>query len=444
MKNELIKGAFILSLGAFLSKLLGAVYRIPLTNLLGSYGIGLYQMVFPLYTLLLDFSGAGAPNAISRVISSYSGENKDLYAYNILQTSKRIFSVLGICFSLIMLCFSYLFSYAQGNVDSTLAYIFLSPSVLLVCIMSSYRGYFQGLMKMSPTALSQVVEQVVKLSFGLLFAYIFRENIVLAVAGATFAITISEFISLLFLVVTFNKNKIKNGLVLFFEKNNFRFFGREIIKNVIPITLIGVVIPFSQVADSFIIVNILKSYTEKATSLYGILTGVVNTVINLPVSVCYSIATVVIPLLSKEKGNRGKKKKSRSALFLTSVIGLLFAVTVFIFPETIINILFRRLSVDEKNVAINLLKITSINVLFISFMQTSNAVLIGNGKLYYPLFSMGVGVIIKIILNVILINNQKINIYGGAIALITCFFICDLINLILILSIKDNYANQTD
>ena len=156
-KDGIVKGAFLLGVGTFVSKLLGALYRIPLTNIIGGYGLGLYQMVFPVYAVLLDFSGASVPGALSKMISALDSEEKESKAYNYLQTSIRVFALLGIVFSILLAVFAKQISKLQGNQSAYLGYLFLSPAVFLVCFLSCFRGYFQGLMNMKPTAISQII-----------------------------------------------------------------------------------------------------------------------------------------------------------------------------------------------------------------------------------------------------------------------------------------------
>ena len=127
--DGIVKGAFFLGLGTFVSKLLGAIYRIPLTNLIGSFGLWLYQMVFPVYALLLDFSGAATPSALSKLISSSLKEERNKNAYAYLQTAIRLFCLVGLAFSLLMVVLCRPLSKLQGNQNAYLGYLFLSPSI---------------------------------------------------------------------------------------------------------------------------------------------------------------------------------------------------------------------------------------------------------------------------------------------------------------------------
>ena len=165
--KKIIGGAVALGIGAFATKLLGAIYRVPLTNLIGGFGLGLYQLVFPVYSVLLDFSGAGVPSALSKIISSVNEEQRKQRATEYLKTSLKIFSLFGLICSLLMLVFSFPLARLQGNESASVSYMTLAPAVILVSLISCYRGYFQGFMDMKPTAISQIIEQAVKLLFGL-------------------------------------------------------------------------------------------------------------------------------------------------------------------------------------------------------------------------------------------------------------------------------------
>ena len=157
-------------------------------------------------------------------------------------------------------------------------------------------------MNMTFTALSQIAEQVIKLATGLFAASIFMPDVKKAVAGATLAITVSEFFALCLLLVCYaihKKKKRLNGLGL--NKSTFIVSLKQILFYAVPITLTGVMLPLSKVIDSFLMVNLMSGYSENPTALYGIFSGVAATVIGLPVAVCYGISTVAIPALSSSK-----------------------------------------------------------------------------------------------------------------------------------------------
>ena len=439
-KKKIVKSALILGIGAFASKFLGAVYRIPLTRVLTPVGLGLYQLVFPVYTLLLDFSGAGIPSALSKLISS---DDEKTRSVKILTVSLKCLLVLGIVGFLIMAIFGNLISRGQGNTDATLSYLFLSPSVLLVSLISCFRGYFQGYMNMQPTAISQIIEQAVKLFIGLLFAYLFLPNLKLSVAGATLGITVSETVALGYLFLTFKKSRKSLPLFVKTEKSEFKKIAKKILVTTVPITLIGIILPFSHVIDSFLTVNIISAYRTDATELYGILFGIVLTVIHLPVSVCYGISSVAIPAVSGAKTKEQSDSNAVKTLVLTFIVSAVATIGIYLTSKFIIGVLFKSLTVGENNLAVSLLKLSSPIIFFLSILQTTNGILIGKGKPYYAILSMLFGLIIKTVVGVWLMKNPTFNIYGSAIALIACYFSSCLINLLLLTTVKVKDESKT-
>lgn len=441
--KKLINGVVALGVGAFISKLLGAIYRVPLTNIIGGLGLGLYQMIFPMYVVLLDFSGAGVPSALSKIISSYSGEDKFYNAENYFKSSIKLFAVVGLIGWVLMVLLAYPLSNLQGNSQSFIGYLAISPAVFLVSLISCYRGYFQGLMNMNPTAFSQILEQGVKLLFGLALAYSLKGSTPLAVAGATLAITISEAVALLYLYIKRKRLKERVLVAYVFEREHNRERIKNIIKTTLPITLIGIMIPLSQLVDSFLVVNVLNEYRNDATTLYGLMSGVVATVIGLPVSICYGISMVAIPMVSSSKTLKEKNKNALRTIGLTFIVALPCAIVCYAFAPFIINLLFKRLPIEEKIISVSLLKTLSPCVVLLSVLQTTNAVLIGKGKLYKPVASLGVGITIKIITSFILLKIPSINIYGGAIGIIACYFFATLINLIMITNFRVKHERKT-
>lgn len=435
MKNEnkkLFKGAFMLGAASFLVKALGAMYRVPLTALIGSKGIGLYQMVFPVYVVLLEFSGAGLPNALSKIISSENRNGcNNASADEYLKTSLKIFAAIGFVLSVFMAVFSKRIATLQGDADAAAAYVALSPSVFFVCLISCFRGYFQGLSNMFPTAASQVAEQVVKLILGLTFSYVFMPDIKRAAAGATLAVTISEAVAFLGVYHAYRKSAKKMKTTSLKCGRSFKTLAATVIKNVVPVSVAGVILPLSQVADSFIIINILSANFKNATSVYGLLSGVAMTVINLPVSVCYGIAVTAIPAVAAKENPHDIRKSFIACLGVTVFISSLAAIACYFLAPTVINVLFSRLSPDEKVVAVKLIKMLSAVVVLSSILQTTNAALIGMNKLISPTVGLFFGVFVKTVAEIILVKIPEVNVYGGAIALIACYFVADLVNLII-------------
>jgi stage V sporulation protein B len=440
-KSLLLRGALSLATGTLIVKILGIFYRIPLTIVLGSKGLGVYQMIFPVYALLLDFSGAGMPSAISKAISCAQDDTMRV-AKGYLKSSLKILSIVGAIGMVLMATLSYPLALLQGNKSAFLGYLFLSPAVLIVAIMSCYRGYFQGLMQMNPTSVSQVIEQTVKLFFSLFLAYLFMPNISFAVAGATFGVTISEGVSLIYLYMVYRKQD-KKLLVKVNESPTDKKMIKTLIRIAIPVTVVGLMIPLSHFIDSFLVVNILKGYRTDATSLYGISSGAVHTVIGLPVGLCYAFAVISLPSVSRTPEIEKRKYKINESILVTGVVALLGTVICYLFAKPIINVLFNSFSFGEKKIAVSLLRLTSPCILLLSVLQTTNSALVAIDKPFLPVVSLGIGVLIKTVLSIILIKIPLINIYGTAFALIACYFFAVMINFIMLLSQGTKNAGKT-
>jgi stage V sporulation protein B len=297
---------------------------------------------------------------------------------------------------------------------------------------------------MKPTAISQIIEQVVKVALGLLLATAFINNTPLAVGGATLAITVSEICGVIYLAILWKKREKKycfqNGkeVTKIVEKE---LSIRTILKAVIPITLIGITMPFSQVIDSFLIVNLLKN-TNNATGIYGIYSGVSLTIINLPISICHGLAVATVPSVSSAKDTFDRRDKEKYLIKITLVISLIASAFVLFLSKPLVNILFSSLSSEDKNLAIKLIKTLSVVIVLLSLLQTQNSIFIAKGKYFVPLITMFISVVIKSILEYFLIKNQYLNIFGGAISLITCYFIANLLNFILIKDFGANNASK--
>ena len=193
-KGAFLKGAVWIAAGGLIAKIIGALYRIPLTNYIGGYGLGLYQMVYPVYCLLLTVSATGIPSSIAKLVAERVEKGKS--PQGVFRSSLRLFVLVGLAGTAVMVLAAPLLSRAQGSEEVRAGYYTLAPAVVLVSALSVFRGYFQGTNRMFPTALSEIVEQVVKVGFGLFFAYLYRDNLRVAVTLLLLAVTISEAVAL--------------------------------------------------------------------------------------------------------------------------------------------------------------------------------------------------------------------------------------------------------
>ena len=374
-KQSFLAGAIIISVGGFVSKLLGAVYRIPLTNILGGEGMGIYQMVYPLYCILLTVSASGIPTGISRLISSGRGAGAERQAF-------RLYGAVGGIGMLIMFVLSAPLAALQTEPAIKLCCQLLCPSVFFVSLLSVVRGYFQGKGNMLPTATTEIMEQVIKVAFGVAFSYLFRGNLPLAVASTLLAVTISEIISTGVALLWYFKKRSKPPL--------YRVQSvpvKSILRFTVPLTLTAIALPVSQLFESIIAVRLLRAGAENATALYGVFSGCAITIINLPVSITYGLAASSVPQISPlaESGDMaGAKKKAFKSLAITLAVSLPAAVGLYFLAPLATRLIFGSLQGEEKELLISLIKILAVSSVTQSLVQTSSACLTAMG---YPVRS---------------------------------------------------------
>ena len=416
-----IKGAVWIAVGGFTAKLIGALYRIPLTNLIGGHGLGLYQMVYPVYCLLLTVSATGIPSSIAKLTAERIGKGEEDRA--VLKTSMRLFLVIGLCGAALMAIVAPYLAKAQGAEEVLGGYYALAPSVLLVSAISVFRGWFQGKNRMFPTALSEVVEQLVKVGIGLFFAYLFQASMRRAVVFLLLAVSLSELVALLVMIVIYkrtpapDKNKKQGGMVEV----------KSILKLSIPVTFSSILLPLSALLDSVLAPRLLGAYATDSVALYGLFAGGAVTVVNLPVSICYGIAAASVPAVARAAARQEKGDSPRKRIFFSLLITILVAlpssVGLYLFAEPAAKIIFRSLSEEELFILSKLIKIFSVSALSLSLVQTLSACLTAQGKPQYGALAMLIGVVVKTLLYGVWLKNPDTSVYGLAQATNICYLV---------------------
>ena len=427
-RQSFIKGAILISLGGFISKLLGAIYRIPLTNFLGGEGMGIYQMVYPLYCILLTVSASGIPTGIARLISAgKAGAERQAF---------RLYGMIGIIGTVLMYFLSAPLAALQTEPAIKMCCIMLCPSVFFVSVLSVVRGYFQGRGNMLPTAVTEVTEQVVKVALGCVLAYIFRSNLPLAVASTLLSVTVSEVVATALAIIWYLKRRSRLPL--------FKVAAppvSSIVKYTIPLTLTAIALPVSQLLESIVAVRFLREFSGEATALYGIFSGCAVTIINLPVSVTYGLAAASVPQISPlaENGDmEGAKNKAYKSLLITFAISAPAAVALYIFAPLAINLIFSSLNEGNKALLLQLVRIMSVNAVTLSLVQTSSACLTSLGRPIKSTVTQWVTAILRVILTAVLIKFTSLSIVGAAISANCSYLVATLINFWYIIREKPN------
>ncbi|MBQ3220825.1 MAG: polysaccharide biosynthesis protein [Clostridia bacterium] len=423
-KGSFLKGAAIIAAGGFIAKAIGALYRIPLIDLIGGHGVGLYQLVYPVYCILLTVSATGIPSSIAKLTAERAERGESTAP--LFRTAMKLFLCIGGAGSLLMIAFAPLLARLQGAREVTAGYCTLAPAVFLVSAISVYRGWFQGKNQMLPTALSEILEQLVKVGFGLLFAYLFRADIAKAVVFLLLAVSISELFALALMAGLYRREKRTDT-----GKDGDRVAVKTILRMSVPVTFSSMLIPLSGFLDSVLAVRLLSGYSADAVGLYGLFAGGAVTVINLPVSVCYGIAAASVPAVAAAvaKG-AGVRKRIFFALGITALVAAPSAAGLYFFAEPLAKIVFRSLSGEELATLVRLVQAFSLSAFTLSCTQTLSACLTAQGKPQHAALSMSIGIIVKTATYCVLLRNPKISVFGLAYATNLCYLVAFFLDMI--------------
>ena len=411
MKNTLFQGSLILMGAGFLGKLLGAFYRIPLSNILGPEGIGIYQMVFSVFSLALIISCGGVSTTVShkvaKIRASGSGSEKQVFLKGLLYSF-----FVSLFFATVFVLLGEKISLLQGSAEGASAYIIAGVALIFSSILSSFRGLYQGHQNMLPTAVSQIIEQIFKLIFGLIFSFIFvKQSLALGVMGAFLGITLAEIISFVYLMLKTRKFK-------FSREGNTK---EEFFKTNFVITSTALVLPLVIVFDSFVVVNILSGFlpAPEATALFGLQSGIVSSIINFPVVASVAVSLALLPMLSYhlESSNKTLAKDAIQKMCLVCFAILIPCVLILaFFAKDILLFLYPSLSAEYLNVASILLQISSPQIVFIAVTQIMTSVLQSLNKPHLVTFTLLFAGITKAILVFALVSKESIGIFGMAIS----------------------------
>lgn len=412
MGKSVIKGTLILTIFSFFGKGLGAIFRIGLTSILGSYGMGVYQLVFPLLVFFICLSSEGFSVALTVKIA----EDKLREKHRSYLRFGSFWSMLlaGLSAMIIFLCCNIISKMQGGKVDLKIYYI-IALAIVIISILSLKKSEIRGLEEFKAFSISEIIEDILKVVFGLLFGYLFLPyGIQSAVFGVFLGIILSAVVSYIFLLATTPKHKSLNKTNLPLtqeEKINF-------IKFSFVSLLSTIVFPAVQFVESAIIIDLLEKAGEDqiiATSFYGISRGVVSSIINLPFFVFASFEILLLPNLARSKTGGVYYKKTKASLMLAVFVSVPFVLLYVLFSNEIILIMFgSTFSQAETIISSNLLKIGSVGILFSAISTILSVIHSSNNKVFPLLISAIVAGVVKIIALVVLV--PKLSIYGAEVS----------------------------
>jgi len=435
--SSFVRQASILAGASLFVRLLGFAYRIPLTNFIGDEGNAYYTVAYSVYTFAMAVSSGAFIAAVSKLTSERIALGQFRNAHELFKTAMRLAMGLGFVAALIMFFGARIIAEQLNLPEAFYAIRALAPAVFLVSMLAVLRGYFQGMKTTIPTATSQMVEQVFKVAFSVLLAFIFLDaaSVERSAAGASAGTVVSVLSALG--VVGFLYSVIAKDLKRRADADTKRrtFESRKyqisvLFRTALPIIVGLAIAAVGNMIDTSMAMSRITAYgaftEDEATILVGQFTGKFILLTTLPVSLSLALSSAVIPEISSSavtKDYDGVRHKTNMAMRLSMVISIPAVVGLSVLSDPIVALLFPRHPGGGE-----LLRYGAISIIFLALVQILTGVMQGIGQVVIPVIGMIFGVVVKIPINYVLMSIPSINILGAVISTIVCFAVATGLN----------------
>jgi stage V sporulation protein B len=423
-KQSFIKGTMILLAAGMINRVLGFVPRITLPRVIGPEGVGLYQMGYPFLIVILTFITGGIPIAVAKLVAEAEAEGNETRVRKIFRTALALSVLLGVIFTtLSYVCAEWITSHLLTDPRVFYTFLCMTPIILIVSVSAAFRGYFQGRQNMIPTALSQVVETLVRSVMALVFAFwMLPYGIEYAAAGAMVGVLVGEVCAMLVLFFQYRSERkhlpTRPTVTIGTSKTRGRFRGlRQLLRLAVPVTGSKLVGSTSYLLESILTVQSLAAagiVTALATAQYGALQGMVIPVLLLPSALTYSLSVSLVPSLSEAKARNDMKTihmRLQQSLKLALVTGAPFAVIMYVLAEPLCLYMYGQPQVGT------MLKIMAPAALFIYFQAPLQAALQALERPGSALINTFIGSSAKLTLIWLLASRPEFGILGAVIAI---------------------------
>lgn len=436
MANKFISGTLILTLSGFVVKAIGSINWIILSRILGGEGIGIYQMAFPIYLLALDVSSAGLPIAISIITAEKAAKEDYAGAQRIFRVSLTMLCMTALFLSIVVF-FGARFLIDEQIIRESRAYyslIALAPAIFFTTIIAGYRGYLQGWQQMTPTAISQIVEQLVRVVVMLGFAALLLPyGLDYAAGGASLGAGAGGFAAWLVLIYFYYKLKHslpKNGPV--FPQERIRHILKRLVVLAIPISLSSIMLPVVSNLDLLIVprrLEVAGYSTAQSTELFGYLTGMSVPLINLATILTAAMAMSLVPAISHSftlKETDEIYNRTAGAMRIAFLVTIPFSVMLYVMAEPVVTFIYNAPAATDATRAV------AIAICFLGLHQITTAILQGLKRPKIPVINMGIACVAKVLCNWFLVAIPSFGITGAAYATVADIGVAAALNLFFI------------
>ncbi len=420
-KDKFLKGALILTVAGLLVKVIGSVNRILLSRLLGGEGIGLYQMAYPIYLLMLSVCSAGVPVAVSIIVAEKVAKNDYAQAHRIFKVTLGLMAAFGLFFALLLYGTAGLLVNSGWIRDSRAYYalVVLTPAVFFSSILASFRGYFQGYQMMTPPAVSQILEQLVRVTVMIGLAYfLLPRGLEYAAAGAAFGAVPGGLTGLLVLTWFFRKarkewkHKIEKQTATVAE--SVGSIAKRLVLLAIPVSCANLLIPVTSSIDMLLVPNGLGRAgfgVEAATTLFGYLTGMAQPLLMMAIIPTMSLAASLVPAVSEACTLQRPDeilRKTTSAFKICMLVVVPASVGMWALAGPISGTLYGTMK------AAPVIAHLAPSITFLGIFQVTTGALQGIGKTMIPMWNMLFGAVVKAVAVWQLTSVAAFHILGAA------------------------------
>lgn len=441
--KNFLNGASILMVALAITKVIGFIYKIPLTRILEGAGNGYYNEAYQIYSFLFVISTGGLPIAIAKMISESNAVGRIKEPRKILSLALKTFAIIGAIGMLIMIFCAKWFALSIFKTEqSALGMITVAPAIFFVSLGSAFKGFFQGYKNMVPTALYQIIEAGTKL-LGFIFIFIlialgYANRPEVLASGAIFGVTLGSFTSMSFMFFRFyfGKEKIEVPSENPIESRSNGALFKAMLSIAIPITISSSIMSLTNTIDTMLLKNsLIVSGLDAQTAHfhYGSYT-MLYSLFNLPPTLTQTIGISVLPFISSLFAT-GKKKEAYenmdSSMRIVSLIAAPCAVGMSLFSRPILTLIYGGLD-KEIDIAAPAFTILALGIYLVAMAYPLNIFLQAIGKARVPMYSMIVGAVLKITTNVLLVSNPNIRTNGAPFGTLACYGAVLVINMIML------------
>lgn len=430
VRKSFLSSAIILIIAGFIARLFGFVYRIYLSNLIGAEGMGLFQLVVPVYTAVILTLEAGISISVSKMVAEQQARRNSANSDRITLCALFMVAAAGVFVSImILLNADILSNVLLGDERTRLSLLIMVPCIPLVASAAALKGYFYGMQRVMPTAFSQVAEQIVKMGFiMLLTGKLSKNGVEFACAAATLSSALGETANMLILAAVYVfRIKMKRKINKFSAIMRKRIIIKQLVKQSVPISVNRLVVSALAAAEYVMIPAMLSSggmEYKSSMELFGRLSGMALPLIMFPSLVTNSLATTLVPAISEGMSLKNYKSvniKISKSIQITCILGIIFSALFFSYPDEIGSLIYRHERIGD------LLKLLSCTCIFIYLQQTLMGVLNGLGRQGLLLRNTVIGSLMRIatVYFIVPVLGVKSYIIGMA----ASFFVTCLLNL---------------